>query len=183
MQIIEKLRENPRRQSWDEADRRQARSCASSAEPGLTGTPRCGSIRQHLNKTHRLAVPPGRPVGKTYAVCCFHGAPDCRILRPGQPNGCDGTPLGVIPSPGWQASLFLPWGITESHAWGEASLCRVSASCHGKPPQRTKNPMALAVWSVKVTRQSRPQTRGEGGERLTGVDAHAGQLIGRTRVL
>ena len=71
--------------------------CASSAEPGLTSTPRCGSIRQHLNKTHRLAVPPARPVGKTYAVCCLHGAPDCRILRPGQPNGCDWTPCRSHP--------------------------------------------------------------------------------------
>jgi hypothetical protein len=41
----------------------------------------------------------------------------------------------------------------------------------------------LIAYEIIVTRRSRPQTRGEGGERLTGVDAHAGQLIGRTRVL
>jgi ketosteroid isomerase-like protein len=62
------------------------------------------------NKTHRLAVPLGRPVGKTYAVCCprakRHLNAACaardarrrRVILPG---------LGVGREP------FLPWGTRE----------------------------------------------------------------------
>ena len=50
------------------------------------------------------------------------------------------------------------WGITrfdlsayaESYAWGEWSPCRPRATVGGKPARRTKNPTALAVWSVKI---------------------------------
>ena len=35
----------------------------------------------------------------------------------------------------------------------------------------------LIAYEIIVTRQSRPQPRGEGGERLAGVDGYAGQLV------
>jgi hypothetical protein len=73
-----------------EGDRQRRRGCD---EPGtrlrvrLTIHTYRATITQHLNMTHRLAVPSGRLWGKTYAACCHGAPPDGRVSRPGRPNG------------------------------------------------------------------------------------------------
>jgi hypothetical protein len=64
------------------------------------------TLTQHLNMTHRLAVPRGRPWGKTYAACCHGAPPDCRVPRPGRPNGLDGLHLESCTCPGAGRETF-----------------------------------------------------------------------------
>jgi putative transposase len=44
----------------------------------------------------------------------------------------------------------LPPGMAESHAWGERARCQQPEAVVGKAVRGSKNPTALAVWSVKM---------------------------------
>jgi hypothetical protein len=123
------------------------------------------TITQHLNMAHRLAVPRGRPWGKTYAACCHGARPDCRVPRPGRPHGLDGLPLESCTRPDAGREPFYR-GASRKVTLGESGASAFygrpwEASTLDEPRIPRLQPCGVSN-SCTMQRPARSGTRGPG---------------------